>query len=61
MPIRPSKPQLMHEAFIEDSIRADKAMVASGMGYAHEDVVKYIRALRAGKKPKKPKPIAWRK
>jgi len=50
-----------HQAFIDDSIRADKAMEASGMGYALEDVVAYIRALRAGKKPKKPKPVAWRK
>jgi predicted transcriptional regulator len=50
-----------HQAFLDDAIRADKAMEASGLGYAHEDVVAYIRARVAGKKVKRPKPIQWRK
>lgn len=50
-----------HQAFIDDSIRADKAMEATGVAYAYEDVAAYIRARLAGKKVKRPKPIAWRK
>lgn len=50
-----------HQAFIDDAIRADKEMQASGHGYAYEDVVTYFRARLAGKKVKRPKPIQWRK
>jgi predicted transcriptional regulator len=50
-----------HAAFLEESVRADKAMEASCMGYAREDVEAYIRARLAGKRPRWPKPVAWRK
>jgi predicted transcriptional regulator len=51
----------LHEAFIADSIAADKEMEKTGVAYALEDVAAYLRARVAGKKVKLPKPTAWRK
>lgn len=49
-----------HEAFLEDAIRADKAMEASAMGYESAAVHDYLRARAAGRKAKRPKLVAWR-
>jgi len=48
-------------AFLRDGEEADREMQASGLGYAHEDVVAWLRAKVAGKKAKRPKPVSWRK
>ena len=48
-------------AFLEDGVRADEAMVRSGLGYAAEDVHAYVTALAEGWKPWRPEPVRWRK
>jgi predicted transcriptional regulator len=49
-----------HEAFLADAVRADKAMEASGAGYESDEVHAYLRARAAGRKARRPKPVAWR-
>ena len=51
----------LHRAFVQDAVRADKAMLASGLGFAHDDVAAYLRARASGKKVRRPKPVPWRK
>ncbi|HTN26577.1 MAG TPA: hypothetical protein VL180_02225 [Burkholderiales bacterium] len=50
-----------YEAFLEDGVRADEAMMRSGLGYAADDVHAYVTALAEGRKPRRPKPVHWRK
>jgi predicted transcriptional regulator len=50
-----------YQAFLDDGVRADEAMVRSGLGYASEDVHAYVTALAEGRKPRRPKPVRWRK
>ena len=49
------------KAFYREADEADREMLESGMGYAHEDVAAWLRAKIAGKKAKRPKPVSWRK
>lgn len=49
-----------HEAFLEDAVRADRVMEATGLGYEAGEVHDYLRARAAGRKAKRPKPVAWR-
>jgi predicted transcriptional regulator len=51
----------LRSAFIQDALEADRRMVETGIGYAAEDVARYLRAKAAGKKARKPRPIQWRK
>ena len=47
-------------AFIAEALAAEQEMFASGLGYAAEDVHRYIRARIAGDKPQRPDPKPWR-
>jgi len=47
-------------AFLRDAEEAYQGMLKTGIGYAHEDVAKWLRAKAAGKNPPRPKPIKWR-
>lgn len=49
-----------YQAFLKDARRADAAMLRSGLGYAAEDVHKYVATLAAGRKTQRPKPVRWR-
>ena len=48
-------------AFVEDARRADEAMIASGTGYLASDVHAYMNARLAGKAPRGPNAVGWRK
>ena len=48
-------------AFVERARRADEAMIASGTGYLASDVHAYMNARLAGKAPRRPKAVRWRK
>ena len=48
-------------AFFADAAATDAQMLASGEGYAAEDVHRYFRARVRGDKPRRPKPIQWRR
>lgn len=47
--------------FIRDALEADRKMTETGIGYAHEDVVAWMKAKAAGRNPRPPKPVKWRK
>ena len=49
-----------YQAFLRDGVRADEAMLRSGMGYAAEDVHAYLKAKVAGRRARKPAPVRWR-
>ena len=49
-----------HEQFIKDAAAADREMKETGLGYAAEDVHRYLRAKARGEKVKRPKPVKWR-
>ena len=49
-----------YQAFLEDGIRADEAMLRSGFGYAAEGVHAYLEAKIAGKRARRPRPVRWR-
>ena len=49
-----------HEDFVKDAVAARKEMEESGLGYAGEDVHKYLRAKARGRKARRPKPVPWR-
>jgi predicted transcriptional regulator len=51
----------LRAAFIRDALEADRKMDETGIGYALEDVARYLKAKAAGKKARKPRPIQWRK
>ena len=48
-------------AFREDGVRADKAMLRSGLGYAAQDVHAYVTRLAGGRAARRPKPGRWLK
>jgi predicted transcriptional regulator len=48
-------------AFFREADEADREMLETGAGYAHEDVAAWLRAKAAGRNPKRPKPVSWRK
>lgn len=50
-----------YQAFRDDGVSADRAMQASGMGYAAGDVHAYLAAKVEGQRPTRPKPVRWRK
>lgn len=48
------------DAFFAEALAAEQEILASGLGYAAEDVHSYIRARIAGEKPQRPDPKPWR-
>lgn len=49
-----------YQAFLQDGVRADEAMLRSGLGYAADDVHAYLRAKVAGRRARRPRPVRWR-
>lgn len=49
-----------YQAFLRDGVRADEAMLRSGLGYAAEDVHAYLEAKVAGHRARRPRPVRWR-
>ena len=50
-----------YQTFVEDGVRADEAMLRSGLGYSAADVHAYVTALAGGRAARRPKPVRWRK
>lgn len=50
-----------YQTFLADAREADSRMADTGQGYAAADVHAYLDGLVSGRKPARPKPIAWRK
>ena len=48
-----------YQAFLRDGIRADEAMLRSGLGYAAADVHAYLQAKVAGRQARRPRPVRW--
>lgn len=48
------------QALIKEAIKARRDVQASGLVYRMEDVHAEVRAIAAGKKPPKVKPVKWR-
>lgn len=46
--------------FVADAMAADTRMKKTGKGYDAEEVHRYVRALVAGAKPRKPRLKSWR-
>ena len=51
----------LHQQFLADAVRADKAMQESGTGYAAREVHAYLEAKAAGRWRRKPRPMRWQK
>ena len=49
-----------YQAFLQDGVRADEAMLRSGLGYAADDVHAYLEAKVAGRRVRRPRPVRWR-
>ena len=49
-----------YHTFLSDGIRADEAMLRSGLGYAAADVHACLQATVAGKPARRPRPVRWR-
>lgn len=49
-----------YQAFLQDGVRADEAMLRSGLGYAAEDVHAYLVSKVAGRRARRPRPVRWR-
>ena len=49
-----------YQAFLEDGIRADEAMLRSGLGYSADGVHAYLEAKIAGRRARRPRPVRWR-
>ena len=49
-----------YQAFLRDGVRADEAMLRSGLGYAADDVHAYLEAKVAGRRARRPRPVRWR-
>jgi predicted transcriptional regulator len=49
-----------YQTFLRDGIRADEAMLRSGLGYAADDVHAYLEAKVAGRRARRPRPVRWR-
>ncbi|MBI3373832.1 MAG: hypothetical protein HY017_19070 [Betaproteobacteria bacterium] len=49
-----------YQDFVREGIRADEAMLRSGLGYAADDVHAYLEAKAAGRCARGPRPVRWR-
>lgn len=49
-----------YQSFLQDGIRADEAMLRSGLGYAADDVHAYLQAKVSGRRARRPRPVRWR-
>ena len=49
-----------YQTFLQDGVRADEAMLRSGLGYAAADVHAYLEAKVAGRRARRPRPVRWR-
>ena len=49
-----------YQAFLRDGVRADEAMLHSGLGYAVDDVHAYLQARVDGRRARRPRPVRWR-
>lgn len=49
-----------YEAFLQEGMRADEAMLRSGLGYEAKDVHAYLEAKVRGRKARRPKAVRWR-
>jgi predicted transcriptional regulator len=49
-----------YQAFLRDGMRADEAMMRSGLGYAADDVHSYLAAKVAGRRVRRPRQVRWR-
>ena len=49
-----------YRAFLQDGVRADEAMLRSGLGYAADDVHAYLQAKVSGRRARRPRPVRWR-
>jgi len=49
-----------YQAFLQDGVRADEAMLRSGLGYAADDVHAFLEAKVAGRRARRPGPMRWR-
>lgn len=47
--------------FVEDALKAEREMKASGLAYDAKDVHQYLRERARGKQPERPQPKSWRK
>ncbi|MDP3438791.1 MAG: hypothetical protein U0989_00755 [Azonexus sp.] len=47
--------------FIAEALAAERDMLESGLGYAAEDVHRYIKARLAGENPERPEATAWQR
>lgn len=50
----------LHQAFVDEGMRADQAMQKSGLGYEAQAVHDYLAARARGDKPRRPKAVRWR-
>ena len=50
-----------YQEFLDDGVRADEAMLRSGLGYAANDVHDYLEARIQGRAGARPKPVRWQK
>lgn len=50
-----------YQAFLDDGMRADEAMLRSGLGHAASDVHAYLEAKIQGRPARRPKPARWQK
>lgn len=49
-----------YQAFVQEGVRADEAMLRSGLGYAADDVHAYLATRIAGRPARRPRPVRWR-
>jgi predicted transcriptional regulator len=49
-----------YQAFLQDGVQADEAMMRSGIGYAADDVHACLEAKIAGRGARRPRPVRWR-
>jgi predicted transcriptional regulator len=46
-----------YAAFLAEAMEADREMTETGEAYAADDVHAYVKAIIAGEKPERPKPV----
>ena len=49
-----------YRAFLQDGVRAEEAMLRSGLGYEADGVHAYLEAKVAGRRACRPAPVRWR-
>jgi hypothetical protein len=49
-----------YQAFLADGVRADEAMLRSGLGYAEKDVNAYVTSRVRDRATRRPAPVRWR-